>query len=247
MIPDGTLRITQRTKNRIGKIGNEGKVSFVSPTVFIVATWIAAICGGIGIAAAFVSAIVGYQLTETSLQEANVKIADANRRVAEATATTEQLKHENLEMERSLRPRRIEYIGFIKVLKKYAGTKVVFATIPDFEPWRVATELMKVFAMSGWAVNPDLRTNPYIGDGIWIDVFSGVVPPPPPTAPPDESKPRPPPPPIKIVGDHENEIAYAILAHFKEVNIDAKVSLFPPAAKRERRAICAHSRIRTTR
>lgn len=50
---------------------------FVSHSVFIVATWIAAICGGIGIGAAFISAIVGYQLTENSLTDANEKIATA--------------------------------------------------------------------------------------------------------------------------------------------------------------------------
>lgn len=51
--------------------------AFVSHSVFIVATWIAAIFGGVGLAAAFISAIVGYQLTEESLADANTKIAAA--------------------------------------------------------------------------------------------------------------------------------------------------------------------------
>jgi hypothetical protein len=50
---------------------------FVSHSVFITATWIAAICGGIGIVAAFVSAIVGYQLTENALVEKDIQISAA--------------------------------------------------------------------------------------------------------------------------------------------------------------------------
>jgi hypothetical protein len=50
--------------------------AWVSHSAFIGAIWIAAIFGGIGIGAAFISAIVGYQLTEESLAEANRRIAD---------------------------------------------------------------------------------------------------------------------------------------------------------------------------
>jgi hypothetical protein len=60
---------------------------FVSQTAFLVATWIAAIFGGIGIIAAFLSAIVGYQLTERSLSDANAKISIAR---AEARADVEK-------------------------------------------------------------------------------------------------------------------------------------------------------------
>jgi hypothetical protein len=67
-------------------------VSLVSPSVFIVATLVAAIFRGVGIAAAFVSAIVGYQLTEAALRDSNVKIAEANARTKEAELKLEQLR-----------------------------------------------------------------------------------------------------------------------------------------------------------
>jgi hypothetical protein len=59
---------------------------FVSHSVFIGATWVAAIFGGIGIGAAFISAIVGYQLSEESLAEANKRIAEANAQAERARA-----------------------------------------------------------------------------------------------------------------------------------------------------------------
>jgi hypothetical protein len=59
-------------------------------SVFIVSTIVAAVLGGIGIGAAFVSAIVGYQLTEMSLGEANERIAVADARGEEAKAQVEK-------------------------------------------------------------------------------------------------------------------------------------------------------------
>jgi hypothetical protein len=50
---------------------------WASHSVFIAATWVAAIFGGIGVGAAFISAIVGYQLTEDALSDANREIASA--------------------------------------------------------------------------------------------------------------------------------------------------------------------------
>jgi multidrug efflux pump subunit AcrA (membrane-fusion protein) len=57
--------------------------------VFIISTVVAAVCSGIGIGGAFVSAIVGYQLTEAALGEANERIAVANARGEEAKAQVE--------------------------------------------------------------------------------------------------------------------------------------------------------------
>jgi hypothetical protein len=84
--------IVQKQKNKIGKIGSGGSVSLVSPTMFVVATWVAAICGGVGIAAAFVSAIVGYQLSEKAINESNVKIAEANAHQKQAELEILQLR-----------------------------------------------------------------------------------------------------------------------------------------------------------
>jgi hypothetical protein len=63
----------------------------VSHAGFLVVTWIAAIFGGIGIAAAFLSAIIGYRLTEDALLEANTKISEAR---IEADAKIEVAREE---------------------------------------------------------------------------------------------------------------------------------------------------------
>jgi len=67
-------------------------VSFISPSVFVVATWLAAICGAVSIASTLVSAIVGYQLAEKSTREANVEIAKSNARQKEAELQILQLR-----------------------------------------------------------------------------------------------------------------------------------------------------------
>ena len=46
-------------------------------TVFFWSTLVAAVCGGIGIGAAFISAMVGYELSEWSSQDANERIKKA--------------------------------------------------------------------------------------------------------------------------------------------------------------------------
>lgn len=67
-----------------------GWLSQYGHSVFIVSTIVAAIFGGIGIGAAFISAIVGYQLTEVALGEANERIAVADARGEEAKAQVEK-------------------------------------------------------------------------------------------------------------------------------------------------------------
>ncbi len=108
---------------------------WVSHSVFIGATWVAAVFGGIGIGAAFVSAIVGYQLAEESLADANKRIAEsqaeagraneaagkaheraamlehdasqAHERIARLNNETEILKADNLALQKLMLPRRL--------------------------------------------------------------------------------------------------------------------------------------------
>jgi hypothetical protein len=64
---------------------------FLAPiweTVFKVATWLAMIFGGIGVVSAFVSAWLGWEITDATQKEANVQIADARSKsdIAQAEA-----------------------------------------------------------------------------------------------------------------------------------------------------------------
>jgi hypothetical protein len=125
-------------------------MSLISPTVFIVATWIAAVCGGVGIAAAFVSAIVGYQLSEKAVTDSNVKIADAEARTKEAELKLEQLR-------KLAGPRSLDQGVFVKELEgKPKPRSVAIWFLPDSsDGWMFSFRLYGALITAGWPV-----TNP---------------------------------------------------------------------------------------
>jgi len=89
---------------------------FISHTTFVVATLVAAIFVGIGITAAFVSAIVGYQLTENALSDARVKISEADARAKEAELALAKFRAPRL-------PEKKQLAIVAERLKPFAGTK----------------------------------------------------------------------------------------------------------------------------
>ena len=88
---------------------------WASHSVFIAVTVIAAGGAGISVGASFFAAIVGYQLTESALTEANERIAAADRasklKIAEANARGDEAKAEateaRLELAKYREPRRL--------------------------------------------------------------------------------------------------------------------------------------------
>jgi hypothetical protein len=112
-------------------------VSLISPTGF-------AVCGGIGIAAAFVSAIVGYQLTENALSESGTKIAEANARQKEAELKLEQLR-------KLAGPRGINSDTLKKELAGKPKAPVFIWYLPDSsDGYWFATRLFGALWESGW-------------------------------------------------------------------------------------------------
>jgi hypothetical protein len=135
--------------------------------------------------------------------------------IASANRATELLKTHNLELARVLAPRDLEMNSFIKALKPYQDTKVVFASVSDFEARRTATRMIDIFRAASWSVvTPQPRINDNIRDGIVINVLNGLI-----------SR-----DPLQFTDDRSREIANAICQHLKDVNIDASVDLFPPTA-----------------
>jgi hypothetical protein len=107
------------------KNGRKVNLSFTSPTVFIVATWMTAICGGLAIIAALVSAFVGYQLSDNAVRDANVKIAEASARQKQAELELLQLR-----MPRSLDIGRFE--AAINKMPRPSSYEVLYdANSPD--------------------------------------------------------------------------------------------------------------------
>jgi hypothetical protein len=154
---------------------------------------VAAIFGGIGIGAAFVSAIVGYQLTEESLSDANIKISvarseakavgeqaqaeianankaieDARAETAKANKATEELRRQNLELEKAFAPRMLNQLPNGEPLKKFTVQKVTILVLHDSEPRRMAGQIAMLFSLVGWP-SPQLVLALDTTDGIMIE------------------------------------------------------------------------------
>lgn len=142
-----------------GQIGNEGNgmelwgysLSFWE-TTFRWATGIAAVAGGIGVTAAFISAIVGYQVTDRVIKESDKKIAEANTRAEEAKAEAIKARLELVKFKspRSLNSEQI--VSISEKLRKFSGTKFDFGIGPagDPEPEFLFVKIEEALAKAGW-------------------------------------------------------------------------------------------------
>jgi hypothetical protein len=128
-------------------------------SIFVASTVVAAVFGGIGIAATFVSAIVGYQLTELSGQQAAVEIeraradaAQANRDAATAQFHTEQLR-------RRLVWRMLDASQEAKIadaLHAYSSQQFSVAVYDhaDDEAENLGREIQESLEAAGWKYQP---------------------------------------------------------------------------------------------
>jgi hypothetical protein len=128
-------------------------------TIFFCVTAAAAVLGAVSLMSAFASAIIGYKISDVVTTDASVKIADANARQKEAEEKIEQLKSENMKMQRLLAPRRAfmlpdtpEARSALEELWKYKGTPVILQAIPDWEANKLAGDLYEVLVGNGWLV-----------------------------------------------------------------------------------------------
>jgi hypothetical protein len=155
-------------------------------SVFIVSTIIAAIFGGIGIGAAFVSAIVGYQLTELASDEARIEIARANTATAALGKETAAAKERTAALEKEAaearaeqerlkgqlawrRLRREQHDAIVAALRnqKFETPLDVSFPLGDTEAASFAAEIVQTLKDSGVAV---------AGDGASAAAFMPVPP-----------------------------------------------------------------------
>jgi hypothetical protein len=132
-------------------------VSFVSSTVFVVATWLAAICGAVSIMSALVSAIVGYQLSENASREANIKIAESSARQKEAELKLAELR------EKLGRPRKFDQPSFAAALEGISKIPVQISLLTenDAESFWLASNIFGALDKSKWPVSsPPSTINP---------------------------------------------------------------------------------------
>src|ERR1700730_12742802 len=135
----------------------DGMWSFTDPfweTVFKWATIIAALSGGVGIAAAFVSAWVGYKINDAVQRE-------ADRKIAEAQAQSTQAEQERLKTQ--LAWRRItaeQHNAIVRSLRAHPATILVGHASNDPEATVYAEDIAKTFRDAGWVVNRSVFIGP---------------------------------------------------------------------------------------
>jgi hypothetical protein len=144
-------------------------------TVFKAATIAALVLGGLGISAAFISAWVGYELTDIVQKDADRRIAEADARSKEAQARSDeanahaleaQLELEKLKAPRSFTPE--QQARLIEKLKPLAGQKYSPSVAGDPEAVTFHKLLERVLDSAGW-----VRVPSQLGD-IQID-GAGIV------------------------------------------------------------------------
>ena len=155
--------------------------------VFFWSTLVAAVCGGIGIGAAFISAMVGYELSEWASRDATERIAktesdsrvaiekaqaDSTKSLAEAASANARALEAQLALEKLKAPRTLtadQQADLAKKLRSFAGQRfrAAISQAADDGPsfWKT---LHATLETAGWTyVPPD--------GGIWIgDPPAGV-------------------------------------------------------------------------
>jgi hypothetical protein len=136
-------------------------------TVFRWATISAFVFGGFTATAAFISAWVGYELSDIVQKDADKRIAEAKSEAARANESSERLRNDtarlqadNLSLQTVLLPRSVGLIGFdgppkatewFAGFQHWAGIKVLIQVVPgDPEAQNLANEIAIVLSKFGW-------------------------------------------------------------------------------------------------
>lgn len=151
-------------------------LSFTDPVwdfVFKMSTGGAAVFGTVSVVCAFVSAIVGYQITDATQREASTKIEQARAETQKAVERTEILRKQNLELEAAIAPRGLEQAKTSEALKRCAGMPVIVSVIRDFEARRFAGMIRVMLQMANWTIIRFDTTDTDLTDGVEIEYVFG--------------------------------------------------------------------------
>ena len=102
--------------------------------------------------------------------------AEANARAAEANKAAEEVRRENIELEKAVAPRSLEQVKSSAALKIYAGTKVHILFVPDFETRRLAGMIAVMLDMAQWTSVLTPHVNAML-DGITVLYIREAMPP----------------------------------------------------------------------
>lgn len=132
-------------------------------SVFLWATGIAAVAGGVSVLSAFVAGIIGYRTSDVVQKDMAVKLAEANARAAEAHLALEKYK-----APRSLDAPEVQLL--VSQLRPFSGQKYQITTFWDVqEPLAFSNQLHNALQQSGWKFIPHGE-----GGSFLLGVLSGV-------------------------------------------------------------------------
>jgi hypothetical protein len=120
-------------------------------TVFRLATWAALIFGALSIGSAFVSAWVGWEITDATQKDADKKIKEADERIAEFNerAKTAELKLEQLR--KVAGPRSIDNTQFLKALEGVPKSRIQIWYMPTAsDGYWLANQIVSAVISAGW-------------------------------------------------------------------------------------------------
>lgn len=136
---------------------------FLAPiweTVFKLATWSALIFGSFSILSAFVSAWVGWQITDatqkdadTRIKAADVRIAEATTRAAEANQKAEEEKLARVKIEERIAWRKLDAgqaNQVLSVAKQYSGQEYALTVSADPEAMNLMEIVDQILQTAGW-------------------------------------------------------------------------------------------------
>ena len=135
-------------------------------SVFLWATGIAAVAGGVSILSAFVAGIIGYRTADVVQKDMTVKLAQANARAAEAHLALEKYKAPRL-----LEAQEAQLL--ISQLRPFSGQKYEITTFWDVqEPLAFSNQLHNALQQSGWKLipheNSPLLLGVLLGVQVWV-------------------------------------------------------------------------------
>ena len=129
---------------------------FLAPiweAVFRSATWAALIFGALSIGSAFVSAWVGWEITDATQKDADKKIKAADERIAEFNTRAKEAELELAQIRQRMAPRNIKGEQFLKALegKPKAPVEILFVR-DDGEAFSLSLQIRDWLRQASWLV-----------------------------------------------------------------------------------------------
>lgn len=119
--------------------------------VFRFATWTALIFGALSIGSAFVSAWVGWEITDATQKAADGRIKAADERIAEYNARAKEAELKLEQLRKHLQPRKLNEEIFLAPLKGWPPQKYkILYERQASDASSVSRDLMLAFGKVGW-------------------------------------------------------------------------------------------------